>query len=51
MRWNKMSTQRQDHYWNAEATENQQLNPGGLDQRQSIQPQPALLEVSGRSLH
>ena len=40
LRWNKMSTQQQDQYWNAGATEIQQLNPGGPNQRQSIEPQP-----------
>ena len=40
LRWNKMSTQRQDQHQNAGATEVQQLNPGGPNQRQSIKPQP-----------
>ena len=35
-----MSTQQQDPYWNAGATEIQQLNPGGPDQRQCIELQP-----------
>ena len=34
LRWNKTSTQQQDQHWNTGATEIQQLNPGGLDQRQ-----------------
>ena len=34
-----MSTQKQDQHWNAAATEIHQLNPGGPDQRQSIEPQ------------
>ena len=37
-----MSTQQQDPYWNAGATDIQQLNPNGPDQRQSIEPQPIL---------
>ena len=40
-----MSTQQQDPYWNARATEIQQLNPGGTDQRQSIELQPTVLKV------
>ena len=35
-----MSTQQQDQHWNAGATEIQQLNIGGPDQRQNIEPQP-----------
>ena len=35
-----MSIQQQYQHWNAGATEAQQLNPGGPDQRQSIKPQP-----------
>ena len=35
-----MSTQQQDQYWTAGATEAQQLNPGGSEQRQGIKPQP-----------
>ena len=46
-----MSTQQQDPFWNAGATEIQQLNPGGPDQKQSLKPQPTLLTVFGRSLH
>ena len=42
LRWNKMSTQQQVLYWNAGATEIQQLNPGGPDHKQSIEPQPTL---------
>ena len=36
--WNKMSTQQQDPYWNAGATDIQQLKPNGPDQKQSIEP-------------
>ena len=35
-----MGTQQQFQHLNAEATEVQQLNPGGSDQRQSIEPKP-----------
>ena len=35
-----MSIQQQDQHWNAGATGVQQLNPGGPEQRQSIEPQP-----------
>ena len=38
-----MSTQQQDPYQTAGATEIQQLNPGGPDQRESIEPQTTLL--------
>ena len=34
-----MRTQQQDPYGNAGATDIQQLNPNGPDQRQSIEPQ------------
>ena len=40
-----MSIQQQDQHWNAGATEIQQLNPGGPDQRQSIELQPTWLKV------
>ena len=46
-----MSTQQQDPYWNAGATDIQQLNPNGPDQRQSIEPQPITLNILVRSLH
>ena len=45
-----MSTQQQDPYWNAGATDIQQLNPNGPDQRQSIEPQPIVLNILGRTL-
>ena len=45
-----MSIQEQDPYWNTGATEIQQLNPGGPDQRQSIEPQQTVSKVLGRSL-
>ena len=35
-----MRTQ-QDLHWNAGATEIQQLNPRGFDQKQKMKPQPA----------
>ena len=38
-------------HWNAGATEIQQLNPGGPDQRQNIKPQPTSLKVLGQSHH
>ena len=38
-----MKTDR-DQHWNAGATEIQQLNPGGPDQRQNIEPQPIWLK-------
>ena len=44
-----MSAQQQDQHWNAGATEIQQLNPGGPDQRQSIEPQPTSVKVLGQS--
>ena len=37
MKQDEYSTAKQ--HWNAGATENQQLNPGGPDQRQIIRPQ------------
>ena len=40
LRWNKMSSQQQDHHRNAGATQTQQLNSGGLDQRHVIKPPP-----------
>ena len=43
--WNKMRTQQQDPYWSAGATDIQQLNPNGPDQRQSIEPQPIVLNM------
>ena len=45
MSWNKMRTQQQDPYWNAGATDIQQLNPNGPDQRQSIEPQAIVLNM------
>ena len=39
-----MSTQQQGPYWNAGATEIQQLNPGEPDHRQNIEPQTFLLK-------
>ena len=51
MSWNKMSIQQQDPYWNAGATDIQQLNPNRPDQRQSIEPQPIVLNILVRSLH
>ena len=46
-----MSTQQQDPYWNAGATEIQQLSPDGLDNRQNIEPQPTSLKVFRPELH
>ena len=43
--WNKMRTQQQDPYWNAGATDIQQLNSNGHDQRQNIEPQPTVLKM------
>ena len=46
-----MRTQQQDPYWNAGATDIQQSNPSGPDQRRSIEPQPVVLNILVRSLH
>ena len=46
-----MSTQQQDLYWNAGATDIQQLNPNGPDQRQTIEPQTIVLNILCRGLH
>ena len=43
-----MSTQQHDPYWNAGAADIQQLNASGPDQRQSIEPQPSVLNILGR---
>ena len=52
LRWNKMNAQQQDqHCSNAGTKEIQQLNPGGLDQRQIIKPHSTSLNVLGRSHH
>ena len=40
-----MRTQQQDPYWNAGATDIQQLNLNGPDQRQSIEHQPIVLNM------
>ena len=40
-----MRTQQQDPYWNAGATDIQQFNPNGPDQRQSIEPQSIVLNT------
>ena len=40
-----MRTQQQDPYWNAGARGIQQLNTNGPDQRQSIEPQPIVLNM------
>ena len=48
--WNKMRTQQQDPYWNAGATDIQQLNPNGPDQRASS-PNQLYWTCLGRSLH
>ena len=40
-----MRTQQQDPYWNAGATDIQQLNPNGPDQRRSIELQPIVLSM------
>ena len=39
-----MNTQKQEQNWNTGATEIQQLNPGGPDQRQGIEPTTRLIE-------
>ena len=46
-----MSSQQQDPYWNAGATDIQQLNPNVFDQIHSIESQPIVLNILGRSLH
>ena len=46
-----MSSQQQDPYWNAGATDIQQLNQNGPDQIQSIEPQPIVLNILGRIIH
>ena len=46
-----MSTQQQDPYWNAGATDVQQMNPNGPDQRQSIESQPTVLNILVRNFH
>ena len=43
--------QEEDQHRNARATAIQKLNPGVLDQRQSIKPQPTLLNILGMNLH
>ena len=43
--WNKMRTQQQDPYWTAGATDIQQLNRNGPDQRQNIEPLPVVLNM------
>ena len=40
-----MRTQQQDPYWNAGATDIQQLNPNGPDQRRSIELQLIVLSM------
>ena len=40
-----MRTQQQDPYWNAGATDIQQLNPNEPDQRQSNEPHPIVLNM------
>ena len=45
LNWNKMRTQQQDPYWNTGATDILQLNPKRPDQRQSIEPQPIVLNM------
>ena len=46
-----MSTQQQDQHWIAGATEAQQLNPGGPDQRQASNPNQLKRKFLGRSHH
>ena len=48
MRLNKLNTQHQDKHCNVNV-EAQQLSPGGLDQGQSIKPQPTEVKVLGRN--
>ena len=43
--WNKMCTQQYDPYWSAGAADIQQLNANGTNQRQSIDPQPSVVNI------